>query len=257
LLRHFFWNSASLTAKTSSTIKIWFALLPVRKALRACLRQPISARPAPRFGLQMRCDREPHIHPGAIPLYRRVDITRTARKLDNLIELPRELVCSPPNSQSPSGLPAAAVLLAAPALRFSLPHPQNRPVQENILICASPRALHPLGQPSVARPTGFPDLRFTTRQFRMETRADLQQRSIAAQCRKEWRVTGGELRVGLAADWFSLVTSNSLLPTARAAGLVLSFTSPILRYGSSFPRTLCHQRFTSCANGPVPTSPRR
>jgi hypothetical protein len=45
------------------------------------------------------------------------------------------------------------------------------------LICASPPALHPLGQPSVARPTGFPALRFPTRQFRMEPRADLEQRS--------------------------------------------------------------------------------
>ena len=38
---------------------------------------------------------------------------------------------------------------------------------------------------------------------------------------------------------------------------VRSFTSPIFRYESSFPRTLCHQRFTSCASDPVPTSPRR
>ena len=152
----FFWNSASPTIRTSSTIKIWFALLPVRKALRACLRQPISARPAPRFRLQMRRDREPHIHPGAIQVdslapahltlraalrqsperlprrlgHRRVDITRTPGKLHNLIELPRDLVCAFPKSQSPSGLPAAPYLRAAPALRFSLPHPQNCPVQE-------------------------------------------------------------------------------------------------------------------------------
>ncbi len=38
---------------------------------------------------------------------------------------------------------------------------------------------------------------------------------------------------------------------------VRSFTSPIFRYGSSFPRTLCHQRLTTCASDPVPTSPRR
>jgi hypothetical protein len=64
-----------------------------------------------------------------------------------------------------------------PATRFSLPHPQNRAVQENVLICASPPARHPLGQPLVARPTGFPALRFPSRQFRMKPRADLQQRS--------------------------------------------------------------------------------
>jgi hypothetical protein len=74
-------------------------------------------------------------------------------------------------------LPSPSVLRAAPALRFSLPHPQNRAVQEDILICAFPSALHPLGQPSVARPTGFPALRFPTRQLRMEPRADLEQRS--------------------------------------------------------------------------------
>jgi hypothetical protein len=37
--------------------------------------------------------------------------------------------------------------------------------------------LRPLGQPSVALPTGFPALRFPSRQFRMEPRADLEQRS--------------------------------------------------------------------------------
>jgi hypothetical protein len=45
-----------------------------------------------------------------------------------LIKLPRNLVCSPPNSQSPAGLPAAPFLRAAPALRFSLPHAENRAV---------------------------------------------------------------------------------------------------------------------------------
>ena len=61
-------------------------------------------------------------------------------------------------------------------------NPQNRAVQEDILTCAFP---------SVARPTGFPALRFPPwpvkceayftgpRQFRMEPRADLQQRSNA------------------------------------------------------------------------------
>ena len=88
----------------------------------------------------MRCDREPHIHPGAIQVdslapahltlratlrqpperlprrlgHRRVDIPCTARKLHNLIELPRDLVCSHPGSQSPAGLPAAPVNLHRP-----------------------------------------------------------------------------------------------------------------------------------------------
>jgi len=60
------------------------------------------------LGLQMRRDgeREPHIHPGAIPLHRRVDIPRTAGELDNLIELPRNL---------------------------GLPHAQDRAVQKDVL----------------------------------------------------------------------------------------------------------------------------
>ena len=79
-------------------------------------------------------------------------------------------------SKGPAGLPAALFLRAAPALRFSLPHPQNRTVQENILICAYPPALHPLGQPSVARPTGLPALRFPTGEFRMEPSPERNQR---------------------------------------------------------------------------------
>jgi len=50
----------------------------------------------------------------------------------------------------------------------------------------------------------------------------------------------------------SVQAPNVLQPRTPAA-----HTSPILRYGSSFPRTRCHQRFTSCASDPVPTSPRR
>ncbi len=140
----FFWNSASLRKSlicyfrssiscalaraASSTIKIWFALHPVREALRACLRQPISACPAHRFRLQMRRDRkrQPHIHPRAIhrlirslPLFspfrlpaavsraasqaawvhRCVDIPSTAGELDNFIKLPRNLGLPHPTSK--------------------------------------------------------------------------------------------------------------------------------------------------------------
>jgi len=102
-----------------------------------------------------------------------------------------------------------------PATRFSLPHPQNRAVQENVLICASPPARHPLGQPLVARPTGFPALRFPSRQFRMEPCADLQQRSIAAQCRKEWRVTGSEIKRHFLVRNALLFTRNSQRKLAR------------------------------------------
>ncbi len=98
--------------------------------------------------------------PRGITLHRRVDIPSTPGKLDNLIELPRNLVCAFPKSQSPAGLLAAAYLRAAPALRFSLPHTQNRTVEENILICAFPSALHPSGQPAVALTSGRPALRF-------------------------------------------------------------------------------------------------
>ena len=99
----------------------------------------------------------------------------------------QNLVCAPPGSQSPPGLPAAPLtcivpdaapfgptfvalplafpsfrfLRAAPALRFSLPHTQNRAIQENILICASPPALHPSGQPAVALTPGRPAFCFT------------------------------------------------------------------------------------------------
>jgi len=40
--------------------------------------------------------------------------SHTSGKLHNLIELPRNLVCSPPDSQSPAGLPAAPVDLHRP-----------------------------------------------------------------------------------------------------------------------------------------------
>jgi len=91
LARHFFGNSASPTAKTSSTIKIWFALLPVRKALRACLLQPISACPAPRFGL-------------AHPQNRAVQ--------ENI------LICASPPALHPSGQPSLARPTGFPAFRF-------------------------------------------------------------------------------------------------------------------------------------------
>ncbi len=67
-----------------------------------------------------------------------------------------------------------------PALRFGLQHPKNRPVQKNILICAFPSALHPAGQPAVALTPDRPAFRFTAGQFRMEPRADLEQRSNVA-----------------------------------------------------------------------------
>jgi hypothetical protein len=63
-----------------------------------------------------------------------------------------------------------------------------------------------LGQPSVARPTGFPALRFPTRQFRMEPRADLQQRSNApvdslTPVRLTLRAACGSLPSGCHAAW--------------------------------------------------------
>jgi hypothetical protein len=91
LPRHFFWNSASPTARTSSTIKIWFALPPVCKALRASLRQPISAHPAPRFGL-------PHPQDRAIE--------------ENV------LICASPPALHPLGQPSVARPTGFPALRF-------------------------------------------------------------------------------------------------------------------------------------------
>jgi len=54
--------------------------------------------------------------------------------------------------------------------------PEHGAIDVNILICAFPPALHPSGQPSVARPTGFPALRFPAGQFRMEPRAERNQR---------------------------------------------------------------------------------
>jgi len=57
----------------------------------------------------------------------------------------QNLVCAPPGSQSPAGLPAAPFLLAAPALRFSIPHPQNGAIQENILILRLPSGAAPFG----------------------------------------------------------------------------------------------------------------
>jgi hypothetical protein len=44
-----------------------------------------------------------------------------SRKLDNFIELPRDLVCSHPGSQSPAGLPTAPFLRAASPSRKTLP----------------------------------------------------------------------------------------------------------------------------------------
>ena len=153
LARHFFGNSAPPTARTSSTIKIWFALLPVCKALRACLRQPISACPAPRFRLQMRCDgeSEPDVHPRAIQVdslapthltlraalrqsperlprrlgHRRVDIPRAPGKLDNLIELPRDLVHALPSHE---------------ALRACLRHPISPPPSDSVRPYAFPKS---------------------------------------------------------------------------------------------------------------------
>jgi hypothetical protein len=45
-------------------------------------------------------------------------------------------------------------------------------------------------------------------------------------------------------------------PWTLDSTLDLSFNFPILRYGYFFTRTLCQQRFTSCADYPDPTSPR-
>ncbi len=117
----FFWNSASPTARTSSTIKIWFAILPVRKALRACLRQPISARPAPRFRLQMRCDREPHIHSGAIQVDSLVP-THLIRRVSHPAP-PSEL----PRGSLPSGRPAAWVT----GVSIYRAHPENSTISSN------------------------------------------------------------------------------------------------------------------------------
>jgi hypothetical protein len=91
LAKHFLWNSASPTARTSSTIKIWFALPPVCKALRASLRQPISAHPAPRFGLPHPQDR---------------DIEENV------------LICASPPALHPLGQPSVARPTGFPALRF-------------------------------------------------------------------------------------------------------------------------------------------
>ncbi len=78
-------------------------------------------------GIERRVDGEPQAdaHPRGITLHRHVDIPGTPRKLDNLIELPRNLVCAFPKLQIPAGLPTAAFLRTAPALRFGLPHSQN------------------------------------------------------------------------------------------------------------------------------------
>jgi hypothetical protein len=62
--------------------------------------------------------------------HRRVDIPRTARKLYNLIKLPRNLVCSHPGSQSPSGLPAAAYLAAAQRLGSAFRIPRIAPFRK-------------------------------------------------------------------------------------------------------------------------------
>jgi hypothetical protein len=66
---------------------------------------------------------------------------RTARKHDNLIELPRDLVCSPPlravalsepeaGSQSPAGLPAAPFLDAAHRLGSAFRIPRIAPFRK-------------------------------------------------------------------------------------------------------------------------------
>jgi hypothetical protein len=51
----------------------------------------------------------------------------TPGKLDNLIELPRDLVCSPPDSQSPAGLPTAPYLAAAHRLGSAFRIPRIAP----------------------------------------------------------------------------------------------------------------------------------
>jgi hypothetical protein len=54
----------------------------------------------------------------------------TARKLHNFIELPRNLVCSPPDSQSPEGLPAAPYLAAAQRLGSAFRIPRIAPFRK-------------------------------------------------------------------------------------------------------------------------------
>ena len=131
---------------------IWFAGRPTCKALRACLRQPLTC-----------------IAPDAAPV-------------------------GPTFGCSSFSHPRLSVLSAPSALVQHSASPEWRRSGKYFDFAPFRPALHPLGQPSVARPTGFPALRFPTRQFRMKTRADLQQRSIAGQCRKEWRVTGGGIK---------------------------------------------------------------
>jgi hypothetical protein len=55
---------------------------------------------------------------------------RTAGKLDNLIELPRDLVCSHPGSQSPAGLPTAPYLAAAQRLGSAFRIPKIAPFRK-------------------------------------------------------------------------------------------------------------------------------
>ena len=75
-------------------------------------------------------------------------------------------------------------------------------------------------------------------------------------------------RVLLPAPFFPMIPSTSPCFTSKlmsfsaqayALSPLLSRTlvSPILRYGSSLPRTRCHHRLRSWLNVPVPTSPRR
>jgi hypothetical protein len=53
-----------------------------------------------------------------------------SRKLDNFIELPRDLVCSHPGSQSPAGLPTAPYLAAAQRLGSALRIPRIAPFRK-------------------------------------------------------------------------------------------------------------------------------
>ncbi len=63
-------------------------------------------------------------------MHRRVDIPSAPGELNNLIELPRNLVCSHPGSQSPSGLPAAAYLGAAHRLGSAFRIPRIAPFRK-------------------------------------------------------------------------------------------------------------------------------
>jgi hypothetical protein len=87
------------------------SLAPTRLTLRAALRQSPERLPR-RLG------------------HRRVDIPRTAGKLHNLIELPRNLVCGPPDAQSPAGLPTAPYLAAAQRLGSALRIPKIAPLRK-------------------------------------------------------------------------------------------------------------------------------